>query len=838
MPKDIKSSSQKTHLLLGILYASVSGCLVFLSFPKFNLFPLQWFSLVPLIIACRGRSLKGGVFLGFIAGFVTNLGGFYWVSVVLKDFGHMKDAPAWALTCLLCSYQALPMAFTCGFSARLATRYHKVLWFLAFPIIYTGFEWLVPFVFPWFFANGQGYFHAITQIVEIFGVSGLTFLLVFVNSAIAYCVLLKLEGRSLSPWGIVVIIMAGALFFASLVYGLKRIPEVDELVSKSQKIKLGVVEANIGIFEKEAKNKDGTEMDYKDKVRLLYKNLLKHQIMSAQLEREHKVNLIIWPESSYWPVTRVLSRERWEDFALVTGQRNILMVSADKHTETLETPESVQINAVAFQDEKHGVGVGAKGAVFIYDGNEWHRETTGIDRDLFAVSYLHHNIFVGGAQGVLAVWDEGKWKPLESKTNSTIRAMASLSERKVIAVGDNGTIIVLPQINIIPSSTQEDLVAVTSAKGKAVAVGKKGVVLEIEGMRVAQMPFPFEADLKAVAIAKENVFLLSEKGVLFRCSSGVCSEVKGIAPLELVASDGFETVLGIGQKKVFRLREDGVLPVFDIETLRSPRSLTYIPYSEGYPWSKDVRRIYVSREPLPSGSLGEIEKLVDADAQTPVEDRNAVRRGFKAPLIFGAITTDGEHDYNSAHLIDSDGRVLGTYHKNYLLIFGEFLPFSNIFPFLKKWFPEAGDLTPGDSVTSFSLDGKAIGVMICYEDIIPQFTRKVASLKPHLLVNITNDAWFGKTSEPYEHLLLATFRAIENRLFLIRSTNTGVSAVIDPVGRILKETDLDNPETIVAEVALLQTETPYQRYRDIFAWACSLLTLLFVVASFFRSKKA
>ena len=838
MPKDIRSPSSKTHFLLGILLACVSGCLVFLSFPKFNLFPLQWFSLVPLIIACRGRSFKAGFFLGFVAGFVTNLGGFYWVSVVLKDFGHMKDAPAWALTCLLCSYQALPMALTCGFTARLATRYHRVMWFLAFPIIFTGFEWIVPIIFPWYFANGQGYFHAITQIVEVFGVSGLTFLLVIVNSAIAYWLLLKLEKKGLSFGGILVAVVAGALFFASLVYGLKRIPEVDELVSKAEKIKVGVVEANIGIFEKEAKNKDGTEMDYKDKVRLLHKNLLKHQIMSAELEREHKPDLIIWPESSYWPVTRVLYREKRGDFALLAGQRSILLFDADKHIERLELPEPVQINAVAFQDEKHGAAVGTKGSVFIYDGKEWLRETTGIDRDLFAVSYLHQNIFVGGAQGVLAMLDQGKWKHLEGRTNSTIRAMARLSDRNVIAVGDNGTILLLPQMNIVPSNTQADLVAVASSKRKTIVAGRKGVVLEIEKTRVFPINLPFDADLKGVAIAGDNVFLLSEKGMLFRCLDGVCSEMRSGVPLDVIASDGLETVLAIGQKKVFRLRDDNLEPLFDIQTTKSPRFLTYIPYSEGYPWSKDVRRLYVSRAPLPSGSLADIERLVDADNHTPLEDRNAVRRGFKAPLIFGAITTDGEHDYNSAHLIDSDGRVLGTYHKNYLLIFGEFLPFSNIFPFLKRWFPEAGDFTPGNFVTSFSLNGKHIGVMICYEDIIPQFTRKVASLKPHLLVNITNDAWFGKTSEPYQHLLLATFRSIENRLFLIRSTNTGVSAVIDPVGRILKETDLDNPETLVAEVALLQTETPYQKYRDLFAWTCSFLTLVFVVLSFFKSKKA
>jgi len=140
----------------------------------------------------------------------------------------------------------------------------------------------------------------------------------------------------------------------------------------------------------------------------------------------------------------------------------------------------------------------------------------------------------------------------------------------------------------------------------------------------------------------------------------------------------------------------------------------------------------------------------DRKAKTPGADRVAPQRGFTTPLLFGALTyrrnpenPSARHpgvDYlNSAILLDGQGNVLGIYHKVYLLMFGEHIPLGEIFPVFYKWLPEAGDLTPGDEVKVIEFGEFRIGIMICYEDIIPAFIRNVAAGDPHVLINVTND---------------------------------------------------------------------------------------------------
>jgi apolipoprotein N-acyltransferase len=176
-------------------------------------------------------------------------------------------------------------------------------------------------------------------------------------------------------------------------------------------------------------------------------------------------------------------------------------------------------------------------------------------------------------------------------------------------------------------------------------------------------------------------------------------------------------------------------------------------------------------------------------------DRFAGRLGV--PTIFGAVLfrtdPDRERWFNTAIATNAKGEVTGRYDKQYLLAFGEYLPFGDDFPIMYKWSPHSGRFSKGTSFEPVELDVKGVkhkvSVLICYEDILPSFTNKmVAYADPELLVNITNDAWFGDTTEPWEHLALAKFRAIEHRRFLIRSTNSGVSAIIDPMGGVVSHT--------------------------------------------------
>jgi apolipoprotein N-acyltransferase len=195
-----------------------------------------------------------------------------------------------------------------------------------------------------------------------------------------------------------------------------------------------------------------------------------------------------------------------------------------------------------------------------------------------------------------------------------------------------------------------------------------------------------------------------------------------------------------------------------------------------------------------------------------------------APMIFGAgteATVGGiERRYNTAVFVDRDGTVLGMYDKNYLLLFGEHVPYIERpwMSWLRKLLPYASFLTPGTEVEVFEFRGHRLGIMICYEDILPRFTRRLAGKDPHLLLNVTNDAWFGKTSEPHHHMALSIFRAVENRLSLVRSVRTGVSGFVDATGRITARSEVGRPAAMLEEVALHSGTTFYREAGDVFAY--------------------
>ncbi|MBI2378845.1 MAG: apolipoprotein N-acyltransferase [Deltaproteobacteria bacterium] len=195
--------------------------------------------------------------------------------------------------------------------------------------------------------------------------------------------------------------------------------------------------------------------------------------------------------------------------------------------------------------------------------------------------------------------------------------------------------------------------------------------------------------------------------------------------------------------------------------------------------------------------------------------------GLERPVIFGAIGTDVKDGrrraFNTAIATSSTGDVRGAYDKIELLAFGETIPLVDSFPALQKLFPYTGVFTRGTAYDHLPIDrartsstaspGAAIELlpMICYEDIIPELVRMLWSRSgpPHALVNITNDSWYGDTHEPLIHLALASFRSIETRRALIRSTNTGISAFVDPAGRIVKRTGQWTRETMIDRVALI-----------------------------------
>ncbi|RUM33362.1 MAG: apolipoprotein N-acyltransferase [Desulfobulbus sp.] len=163
--------------------------------------------------------------------------------------------------------------------------------------------------------------------------------------------------------------------------------------------------------------------------------------------------------------------------------------------------------------------------------------------------------------------------------------------------------------------------------------------------------------------------------------------------------------------------------------------------------------------------------------------------------------------FNSAVLISAEGRLAGRYDKQHLVPFGEYVPLRSYLPFLEPLVVSVGDFTPGSSFESLQAGRIKAGVLICFEAIFPDIARQEVSEGSNLLVNITNDAWYGRTSAPYQSFAMAAFRAVENRRSLVRAANTGLSGFVDPVGKIHLLSPLFHKAAITSPVALLEKKT-------------------------------
>jgi len=168
---------------------------------------------------------------------------------------------------------------------------------------------------------------------------------------------------------------------------------------------------------------------------------------------------------------------------------------------------------------------------------------------------------------------------------------------------------------------------------------------------------------------------------------------------------------------------------------------------------------------------------------------------------------------NSAFLL-ARGGILGRSDKIHLVPFGEYVPLGKFLPFIDKLVAGIGDFSPG-FVTPLPLNGSKVSVLVCYEAIFPELARAQVAAGSHLLINITNDAWFGRSSAPWQHLAMARFRAIENRRWLVRAANTGVSAIIAPGGQIVAQSPLFKKAIVTGDAAYCSTQTVYTGIGDL-----------------------
>ena len=182
--------------------------------------------------------------------------------------------------------------------------------------------------------------------------------------------------------------------------------------------------------------------------------------------------------------------------------------------------------------------------------------------------------------------------------------------------------------------------------------------------------------------------------------------------------------------------------------------------------------------------------------------------------------------FNSAYLISPQSKTMGKYDKTHLVPYGEYVPFKKWLPFLGKIVAQVGDFEAGAIGNTLQWKDQKIGVQICYEIIFPGLSRAMARNNASLLINITNDAWFGTTSGPYQHFSMAVFRAVENKRSLARAANTGISGFIDPAGRILTATALLEEAAVVRSIPLLKEKTVYTIIGDLFARLCMAVVVL------------
>lgn len=193
--------------------------------------------------------------------------------------------------------------------------------------------------------------------------------------------------------------------------------------------------------------------------------------------------------------------------------------------------------------------------------------------------------------------------------------------------------------------------------------------------------------------------------------------------------------------------------------------------------------------------------------------------------------------YNSAYLLNPDCDSVGRYDKVHLVPYGEYVPLKAWFPFLGKIVAEVGDFEGGIKGRTLKWEKGPLGVQICFEIIFPELSRAMAKNGAVLLVNMTNDAWFGRTGAPYQHFSTAVFRAVENRRWLVRAANTGISGFVAPTGRIAAATGLYEAAAETGEVALIAEQTSYTRWGDWFAVFCAVAVLLFGVVGYKKDNK-
>jgi apolipoprotein N-acyltransferase len=262
------------------------------------------------------------------------------------------------------------------------------------------------------------------------------------------------------------------------------------------------------------------------------------------------------------------------------------------------------------------------------------------------------------------------------------------------------------------------------------------------------------------------------------------------------------------------------------------------PYFSGLPLRGKTAVAPDCKSPRPAISV-----IVWPESPAPFEDGDARFRHWisalaedpRAPMIVGDVAVDRETGqsrppmYNSASFVAPDGTFVGRYDKMHLVPFGEYTPFPQLLSFAGSLTDQVGHMTPGKSRVVFAADGHRYGVFICYESIFADEVRQFVKLGADVLVNISDDGWYGDTSAPWQHLNMSRMRAIENDRWLLVDTNSGVTAVIDPHGQVVQSSPRHVETSLAAHFNYISSQTFYTRHGDWLAWLCAIIAIVLAV---------
>lgn len=253
------------------------------------------------------------------------------------------------------------------------------------------------------------------------------------------------------------------------------------------------------------------------------------------------------------------------------------------------------------------------------------------------------------------------------------------------------------------------------------------------------------------------------------------------------------------------------------------------------------RYLQLSRQAVDNGA----QFLIWPESSTPFyfeEDPtgNVVRRvarELRTPLLLGSDEIeDGDppRSYNSGFMLDAAGATAAVYRKIHLVPFGEYVPFQRLLFFVGPLVEAVSAFSPGTRVTMLPVEGHMVSTAICYEVTYPALAREAVRQGSEMLTTITNDAWYGESSAPFQHFEMAVMRAIEQGRYLVRSANTGISGIVDPYGRVLIRTNLFETVAVVGEARFVQAQTVYATIGDLAAYVSATIVVLALALAFRR----